>query len=79
MANKTKLIMLLVYLISYSGATTADEIIRKEKLAFEKCLKVIITSEERLGIGSKIVVDEANVRVVEFKMSDGVLSILQQK
>ena len=60
---------------SYPWITAADEIIKKEKLAFDQCLKVITTSEEQLGIGSKIIVDEANVRVVEFKLSDGVLSI----
>ena len=53
----------------------AQNIIQQEKMSYEKCLKVIETSEKKLSITPKISdVTEKN-RIAVFSLSDGSLTI----
>ena len=65
--------LISVLLIS---ATLAEEtIIQQEKISFEKCLKVITTSEDKLSIAPKIEDVSDQKRVAIFKLVDGILTI----
>lgn len=66
----------LLFLITLISNVAAEEIIiQKEKIAYEKCLKVITTSEDKLSIGPDIkeVFDRKLVAV--FVLVDGTLTI----
>ena len=52
-----------------------EKIIQKEPISFERCLKVITTSEDKLSIAPKVTdVSEKN-RVAVFTLTDGTLTI----
>ena len=54
----------------------ADEIIiQQEKISFEKCLEVIMTSENKLSIAPEITDVSNQKRVAVFTLSDGTLTI----
>lgn len=68
----------LVALISFflSFAAAADEkIIQQKQISFEKCLKVIKTSQNKLLIDPKIMDISTQERVAVFKLVDGTLTI----
>ncbi|MDA9666180.1 hypothetical protein N9T72_00365 [bacterium] len=52
-----------------------EKIIQREQLSFEKCLKVISISTDRLSISPEVSEDEENKRVAVFSLSDGILKI----
>ena len=56
-------------------ARAEEKIIQKEALSFEKCLKVITTSENKLSIAPKTVDVSDQKRVAVFTLADGTLTI----
>ena len=65
--------LLAILLASY--ALAEEKIIQKEKISFEKCLKVISTSEDKLSIAPAIEEISAQKRVAVFTLLDGTLTI----
>ena len=68
-------VVVLLPISLMSNATAEETIIQKEKISYEKCLKVITTSEDKLSIGPDIkeVFDRKLVAV--FVLVDGTLTI----
>ena len=60
---------------SLNLAFASEKIIQKEELSFEKCLKVIKITAERLSISPEISKKEDKERVAIFTLSDGSLKI----
>lgn len=57
-------------------ATAEEKIIQKEKISFEKCIKVITTSENKLSIAPKVTdVSHERKRIAVFTLADGTLTI----
>ena len=65
----------LVVIILNSHVRAEETIIQQEKISFEKCLKVITTSEDKLSIAPKIEDVSDQKRVAIFKLVDGILTI----
>ena len=64
---------MIIFLIS---DVVADEtIIQQEKISFEKCLKVIITSQDKLSVAPEIKDISDQKRVAVFTLADGTLTI----
>lgn len=65
--------LIMIFLVSQVGAE--EKIIQQEKLSFEKCLKVITISQDKLSIAPEIedVLDKKRVAV--FTLVDGTLTI----
>ena len=58
-----------------SPVLATEKIIQKEPISFERCLKVITTSEDKLSVAPKVTdVSEKN-RVAVFTLTDGTLTI----
>ena len=58
-----------------SNAITEEKIIQQEKISFEKCLKVITTSEDKLSIAPEVMDVSDQKRVAIFTLIDGTLTI----
>lgn len=52
-----------------------EKIIQQEAISFEKCLKVIITSQDKLSIAPKVSDVSDQKRVAIFTLADGTLTI----
>ena len=52
-----------------------EKIIQQEKISFDKCLNVIITSKDKLSIAPKIKDISDQKRVAVFILADGTLTI----
>ena len=52
-----------------------EKIIKKEKISFEKCLKVIVTSQDKLSIAPEITDVSDQERIAIFTLVDGTLTI----
>ena len=63
----------MIVLMSHVGAE--ETIIQQEKIAFEKCLKVITTSQDKLSIAPEITDVSDQRRVAVFTLVDGMLTI----
>ena len=62
--------------ISFKANVAAEEmIIQQEKISYEKCLKVIITSEDKLSVAPEIEDVSNQKRVAVFTLVDGTLTI----
>ena len=62
--------------IAVSSNVGAEEtIIQQEKLSFEKCLKVITTSQDKLSVAPGINDISNQKRVAVFTLTDGILTI----
>ena len=72
--HKTVLILLPIFLVSNVAAV--ETIIQKEKISYEKCLEVIVTSENKLSIAPEIKDVSDQKRVAVFTLIDGTLTIL---
>ena len=76
--NKNKLscgIILMLLSTSLMSSVAAEEtIIQHEKLSFEKCLKVITTSQDKLSIGPVVEDVSDQKRVAIFSLVDGTLT-----
>ena len=64
---------LLIFVSSYVGAE--ETIIQQEKIPFEKCLKVITTSQDKLSVAPEITDVSDQKRVAVFTLVDGTLTI----
>lgn len=64
---------MMVFLISHVGAE--ETIIQQEKISFEKCLKVITTSQNKLSVAPKISDVSDQKRIAIFALADGTLTI----
>ena len=53
----------------------AETIIQKEKISFEKCLKVITTSQDKLSVAPEITDVSDQKRIAVFTLVDGTLTI----
>ena len=74
----TAFIILLSIFIS-SSMEAKEKIIQQEKISFEKCLKVIISSENKLSIAPKITDISDKKRIALFTLVDGTLTIACNK
>ena len=54
----------------------AERIIQEEKMSFEKCLKVISTSTDKLSIAPTISDISNQKRTAKFTLADGTLTIV---
>ena len=61
---------------TYSAVNAEEKIIQEEKMSFERCLKVIETSENKLSIAPKISDVSDQKRMAIFALSDGTLKII---
>ena len=62
--------------ISWMSSAMAEEtIIQQEKISYEKCLKVIETSEDKLSLAPEITDVSDQKRVAVFTLVDGTLTI----
>ena len=52
-----------------------EKIIQQEKLSFERCLKVIKTSQDKLSVAPEITDVSDQKRVAVFTLTDGILTI----
>ena len=66
-------VLLSVFWMSNTAAE--EKIIQQEKISFEKCLKVITTSENKLSIAPEIKDVSDQRRVAVFTLVDGTLTI----
>ena len=64
---------MVVAVSSYVGAE--ETIIQQEKLSFERCLKVITTSQDKLSVAPEITDVSDQKRVAVFSLVDGTLTI----
>ena len=64
---------MMIFPSSYVGAE--ETIIQQEKISFEKCLKVITTSQDKLSVAPKITDVSDQKRVAIFTLVDGTLTI----
>ena len=65
--------LVLMFLISQAAAE--ETIIQQEKISFEKCLKVITTSQDKLSVAPEITDVSDQKRVAVFALVDGTLTI----
>ena len=63
----------MVFLISQVGAE--ETIIQQEEISFEKCLKVITTSQDKLSVAPEISNVSDQKRIAIFTLVDGTLTI----
>lgn len=83
--NKKKIKILCgaaVVLLTISSTTNAaaeETIIQQEKISFEKCLKAINTSEDKLSVAPEITDVPDQERVAVFTLIDGTLTITCDK
>ena len=66
---------LALFSIFMSNAIADEKIIQQADLSFEKCLKVITTSEQKLSIAPVVKDISEQKRVALFTLSDGTLTI----
>ena len=71
--NLASAVFLTIFLTSLAVAD--EKIIQQEKLSFEKCLKVIATSEDKLSVAPEVEEVSAQKRVAVFTLLDGILKI----
>ena len=64
---------MMIFLVSQVGAE--EIIIKQEKISFEKCLKVITTSQDKLSVAPKITDVSDQKRIAIFTLVDGTLTI----
>ena len=64
---------IMIFVSSYVGAEEA--IIQQENISFEKCLKVITTSQDKLSVAPEITDASDQKRIGVFTLVDGTLTI----
>ena len=72
---KAPIIGIITLLIS-SHVLAEETIIQQEKLSFEKCLKVITTSQDKLSIAPEVEDVSDQKRIAVFTLIDGTLTIV---
>ena len=68
------LLVLLPFFLM-SNAAAEETIIQQEKISFEKCLTVIVTSQDKLSIAPEVKDVSDQKRVAVFMLVDGTLTI----
>ena len=58
-----------------SSALAEETIIQQEKLSFERCLKVITTSQDKLSVAPEVTDVSDQKRAAVFTLVDGTLTI----
>ena len=66
-------VLLPIFFIS--SALAEETIIQQEKLSFERCLKVITTSQDKLSIAPEVEDVSDQKRIAVFTLVDGTLTI----
>ena len=66
--------IMVIVISSYIGAE--ETIIQQEKISFEKCLKVIMTSQDKLSVAAEINDVSDQKRIAVFTLVDGTLTIM---
>ena len=78
-SNTTKMFSVIATLLGpislMSSAVAEETIIQQEKISFEKCLKVITTSQDKLSLAPEITDVSDEKRVAVFTLVDGTLTI----
>ena len=64
---------IVIVLMSNVGAE--EKIIQQENISFEKCLKVITTSQDKLSVAPQINDVSDQKRIAVFNLVDGILTI----
>ena len=67
------IVFVIIALSSHVGAE--ETIIQQEKISFEKCLKVITTSQDKLSVAPEITDVSDQKRFAVFTLADGTLTI----
>ena len=67
--------MVLLSISLTSNVAAKETIIQQVKRSFEKCLKVITTSEDKLSVAPKVTDVSDQKRVAVFTLVDGTLTI----
>ena len=62
-------------LLIASHVLAEETIIQQEKLSFERCLKVITTSQDKLSVAPEITDVSDQKRIAVFPLADGALTI----
>lgn len=79
-SSKTKLLFKLSFALLpvflMSNVSAEEIIIQQEKISFEKCLKVIVTSQDKLSIAPEITHVSDQERIAVFTLVDGTLTIM---
>ena len=68
-------VVVLLSISFMSSAKAEATIIQQEKLSYEKCLKVITTSQDKLSVAPEIEDVSDQKRVAVFTLVDGTLTI----
>ena len=68
-------LFVLLPIFFMSSAAAEETIIQQEKLAYEKCLKVITTSQDKLLVAPEVKDVSDQKRVAVFTLVDGSLTI----
>ena len=68
-------VTVLLPILLMSGVSAEETIIQKEKISYQKCLKVIVTSQDKLSIAPEIKDISDKKRVAVFTLVDGTLTI----
>lgn len=71
--HRASFVLFSILLMSHAAAD--ETVIKQEKLSFEKCLKVINTSEDKLSVAPKIEEVSDLKQVAVFVLIDGTLTI----
>ena len=66
-------VLLTIFFIS--SALAEETIIQQEKLSFERCLKVITTSQDKMSIAPEVEDVSDQKRIAVFTLVDGTLTI----
>ena len=67
--------MVLLSISFASNVAAKETVIQQEKISFEKCLKVITTSEDKLSVAPEVTDVSDQKRVAVFTLVDGTLTI----
>ena len=70
-----KSIVAIIMLLIAPHVCAEETIIQEEKLSFERCLKVITTSQDKLSIAPEVEDISDQKRVAVFTLVDGTLTI----
>ena len=66
---------LTAILLIASHVLAEEKIIQQEQLSFERCLKVITTSQDKLSLAPQITNISDQKRIAVFTLTDGTLTI----
>ncbi len=67
--------VLFLPIFSMSSVLAEETIIQQEKISYEKCLKVITTSQDKLSVAPEITDVSNEKRIAIFTLVDGLLKI----